>query len=125
MKKLAKTALIGSLIATTVACSDNPFSAKEVAPAQNTATDTAKPADAAATAQADDKAAEGKCGEGKCGEGKCGGATGTDGKAAEGTCGGKTGDKAAEGKCGEGKCGGKTDAKPADTTATKTKTESK
>lgn len=81
MKKLAKTALIGSLLATTVACSEEnkPFTAKEVTPA----TDTATPADA-------------KVSEAKCGEGKCGGASTT--ASADG--------KAVEAKCGEGKCGG-------------------
>lgn len=101
MKKLAKTALVSSLIATTVACSQSPFSAKEVPPA----TDTTKPADTVTAT--DSKAGEASCGgasantdgktaEAKCGEGKCGGAAATT----------STADKTVEAKCGEGKCGG-------------------
>lgn len=116
MKKLAKTALLGSLIAGTVACSqqeakqEKPFEAKSMEQGYQNG-EKAETVNNATTAPTDAKTAEGKCGEGKCGEGKCGGdkATTADGKTAEGKCGGDkatTDSKAGEGKCGEGKCGG-------------------
>lgn len=107
MKKLAKTALLGSLIAGTVACSQQPASEK---PFETKSLDKGYQNGEQATKDAEGKCggeqstatgADGKAAEGKCGEGKCGG----DKAAAAGTD-----SKAAEGKCGEGKCGGKADA---------------
>lgn len=98
MKKLAKTALVGSLIV----AGTSPFAMNAMAQGyQNQDAKSIK------CAKSDKKCT--KKAEAKCGEGKCGGASTTtttkkvDGKCGEGKCGGS---KTTEAKCGEGKCGG-------------------
>lgn len=108
MKKLAKTALVGSLVVAGV----SPFTMNAMAQGyQNQPAKCAKSDKKCATqAKKANKKAEAKCGEGKCGGTAA--AAGTtkkaDAKCGEGKCGGTatTAPKTTEAKCGEGKCGG-------------------
>lgn len=87
MKKLAKTAVVGSLVTVATVASANPFAAKNMPNGyQNGKADTSK-------VQAN-KATTAKKAEAKCGEAKCGGTA----KPAKVS-------KATEAKCGEAKCG--------------------
>lgn len=84
MKKLAKTAVVGSLLTVATVASANPFAAKNMPNGyQNGKADASK-----VQANASKKA------EAKCGEAKCGGTA----KPAKVS-------KTAEAKCGEAKCG--------------------
>lgn len=92
MKKLAKTALVGSL----VIAGASPFAMTAMAQGYQNKTVKCDKTDKKC-AEKKAKKAETKKAEAKCGEGKCGGVS-TKSKKADAKCG--------EGKCGEGRCGG-------------------
>lgn len=108
MKKLVKTALVGSLAVASV----SPFAMNAMAQGYQNKTvkcDKTNKNDKACVANKKDaKKAEAKCGEAKCG-GTAKAPTATkkaDAKCGEAKCGAAPTTKKADAKCGEAKCGG-------------------
>lgn len=105
MKKLAKTALVGSLVVAGV----SPFALNAMAQGYQNKTTQCDKADKACVSKSKaSKKADAKCGEGKCGS-TAKASKKADAKCGEGKCGGTAKaptTKKAEAKCGEGKCGG-------------------